>query len=113
MSALLPLTPEGFQAATSEVVRALNEMERSARTLAEVRFELDTAEAQALAAGVEGKNEAERKANLRLKLAEKHAELHAAELGAAQARRDLDVARAQLDSLRYQLRLLEVRGGEA
>ena len=60
---------------------------------------------------VEGKNEAERKANLRLKLAEKYAELHGAELGAAQARRDVEVARIQLDGLRYQLRLLEVRQG--
>lgn len=108
---LLTLTTENLQDATVELFRATNELERSARVLAEIKFELDAEEATLIAAGVEGKNEAERKANLRLKLAEKYAELHGAELGAAQARRDVEVARIQLDGLRYQLRLLEVRQG--
>lgn len=108
---LLTLTTENLQDATVELFRATNELERSARVLAEIKFELDTEEATLITAGVEGKNETERKANLRLKLAEKYAELHGAELGAAQARRDVEVARIQLDGLRYQLRLLEVRQG--
>lgn len=110
-SPLPALSPEGFRAATTELIRATNELERSARVLAEVRFELDTEEATLIASGIEGKNEAERKANLHLRLAGKYAELHVAELGAAQARRDVEVARLQLDGLRYQLRLLEVRQG--
>lgn len=108
---LVTLTTENLQDATVELIRATHELERSARVLAEVRFELDTQEATLIASGIEGKNEAERKANLRLKLESKYAELHGAELGAAQARRDVEVARIQLDGLRYQLRLLEVRQG--
>ena len=108
---LVTLTTENLQDATVELIRATNELERSARVLAEVRFELDAEEATLIASGIEGKNEAERKANLRLKLESKYAELHGAELGAAQARRDVEVARIQLDGLRYQLRLLEVRQG--
>ena len=110
-AALPALNADAVRAASAEVVRALGEHERSARVLAEVKFELEGQEAGLVAAGIEGKNEAERKANLRLKLEGKYTELHAAEIGAAQARRDLEVARVRLDSLRYQLRLLEVQTG--
>lgn len=110
-TSLFPLSAEGFQSASDEVIRALNELERSTRVVAEIKMELDTAEANLIVAGIEGKNEAERKANLRVQLGEKFDELHFAESAAAQARRDLEVARVRLDCLRYQLRLLEVQSG--
>ncbi|UQN09193.1 hypothetical protein [Deinococcus sp. QL22] len=86
--------------------RALNEYSRSAQLEATIQFELELAEAKAIAAGVEGKNEPERKAHLRLQLADQHVAVQAAEAGTRDARRDLDVARAALDCLRYHLRLL-------
>lgn len=110
-SPLPTLSAEAFRDASAEVIHALDEHERSARVLAEAKLELDTEEARLVVGGVEGKNEAERKANLRVQLNGQHQALHVAESGAAQARRDLDVARVRLDSLRYQLRLLEVQAG--
>ncbi|SEI65888.1 hypothetical protein SAMN04488058_101263 [Deinococcus reticulitermitis] len=110
-SPLPALSADALRAASAEVIRATAELERSARVLAEVRFELDTQEAERIAAGIEGKNESERKANLRLQLSEKYAELSGAEIGAAGARADLDIAKVRLDCLRFQLRLLEVQAG--
>ncbi|GAA5514902.1 hypothetical protein Dcar01_03666 [Deinococcus carri] len=102
------LTAQALDLATAELVRATREYARSAQMEADVRFELEFAEAHALAEGVEGRNEAERKANLRLALAEEYSALKAAQDGLRDARRDLDVAQALVSSLRSQLRLLEV-----
>ncbi|WP_104990836.1 hypothetical protein [Deinococcus sp. NW-56] len=102
------LTPEVLEAATAELVRATCEYTRSAQIEADVRFKLEFAEAHAIVDGVEGRNEAERKANLRLSLSEEYSALKAAQDDLRDARRDLDVAQAMLNTLRYQLRLLEV-----
>ncbi|MFC3833404.1 hypothetical protein [Deinococcus rufus] len=102
------LSADTIRTATNEVIRATEGLRRCAQELADVEFEFDTAEATALAAGVEGGNEAQRKANLRLRLADQHATVKGARDRHADARRDLDVAQAILTALRYQLRLLEV-----
>lgn len=113
----LNLSLTNVQDATRECIRATDELAHCGQAEAEARSALDLAEAEALILGVDGRNEAERKAALRLRLRDEYASLDAAAAAVRQARRDLDVARFWLDGLRYQLRLLEVHrapriGGE-
>lgn len=113
----LTLGMTNLQDATRECIRATDVLARRAEEEAATRATLELAEADALVAGVEGRNETERKSALRLRLRDEYASLDAATAAVRQARRDLDVARLWLDGLRYQLRLIEVHrapriGGE-
>lgn len=107
----LTLNAASLRDASLQVMRCTGQLEVRTRVASASRFDLDLAEAHLLAAGVEGRNEAERKANLRLQLAEHYHNLRDAEAGVSSARHDLEIARAWLDALRYQLRLLEVQTG--
>lgn len=78
---------------------------------AEARRGLELAEAQKLCTGVEGKNERERAAKLRLELATQYSALAEAEDGLAGARCGLEVARLEWELARYNVRVLEVREG--
>lgn len=74
---------------------------------AEAKRALDLAEATALCNGVEGKNEAQRAAVLRLQLEGEHSSLHAAEDALAEAHCAYDLARLEWDLARYSVRALE------
>lgn len=75
---------------------------------AEAKRALDLAEAVKLCEGVDGKNEAQRTAKLRLELSEYYAALHGAEDALTEARCAYEVARLEWDSVRYQLKMYEL-----
>jgi hypothetical protein len=58
--------------------------------------------------GVEGKNAETRDASIRLQLQDDYAELERREAALNEARAELDIARLEWDTLRYQVRLLGV-----
>ena len=74
---------------------------------AEARRGLELAEAVTLCMGVDGKNEKERAAKLRLELSAETTALHEAEDALAEARCAYEVARLEWDLVRYELRALE------
>lgn len=74
----------------------------------EAKRALELAEATRMLEGVEGKNEKERAAKLRLELTAEYGALHEAEDALAEARCALDGARLEWDLARYTLRALEV-----
>ncbi len=74
---------------------------------AEAKRALELAEAVALCEGVEGKNEKERAAKLRLELTAGYSGLHDAEDALTEARCALEVARLEWDLARYSVRVLE------
>ena len=76
---------------------------------AEAKRALELAEAHKLCEGVDGRNEKERAAKLRLELSEPHTALHEAEDALAEARCAYEVARLEWDLVRYQLRALETQ----
>lgn len=97
-----------------QLQRAKNALEDAHITLcgavtahAEAKRTLELAEATALCNGVEGKNEAQRAAVLRLQLEGEHSTLHAAEDALAEARCAYDLARLEWDLARYSVRVLE------
>ena len=73
---------------------------------AEARRVLELAEAMKLFEGVEGKNERERAAKLRLELTAERHSLHEAEDALAEARCALEVAKLEWDLAQLQLREL-------
>ena len=74
---------------------------------AEAKRRLELAEAHKLCEGVEGRNERERVAKLRLELADQHTALAEAEDSLTEARCAYEVARLEWDLARYQVRMLE------
>ena len=74
---------------------------------AEAKRALELAKAYKLYEGVEGKNEAQREAKLRLELHAEHAALDEAEDALTEARCSLDTAKLEWDLVRYQVRMLE------
>jgi hypothetical protein len=68
---------------------------------------LELAEATRTLAGIDGRNEKERAAKLRLELATEYEAMHEAEDALAEARCALDGARLEWDLARYTLRALE------
>ena len=97
-----------------QLQRAKNALEDAHITLcgavtahAEAKRALDLAEATALCNGVEGKNEAQRAAALRLQLEGEYSALHAAEDALAEARCAYDLARLEWGLARYSVRMLE------
>ena len=73
---------------------------------AEAKRILERAEAYLICEGVEGKNEKERSARLRLELTAGYSGLHEAEDALTEARCALEVARLEWDLARYQARAL-------
>lgn len=69
---------------------------------------LELAEATRTLAGIDGKNEKERAARLRLELSDEYEALHEAEDALAGARCALDGARLEWDLAHYSLRALEL-----
>jgi hypothetical protein len=74
---------------------------------AEAKRTLELAEAHKLCEGVEGRNEKERAAKLRLELAPCYTTLHKAEDALTEARCAFELVRLEWDLARYQLRALE------
>ncbi len=74
-----------------------------------VKSALETARAAAIWAGdVEGKNEAQREANLRHKLLARYDAVDAAERDAREARHEVEQARLRVEALRLEMRLAEL-----
>ena len=99
----------------SQLARAKNGLEDAQIALcgavtahAEAKRVLELAEAVKLCEGVEGKNDQERSAKLRLELRSECAALAEAEDALTEARCAFEVARLEWDLARYQLRVLEV-----
>ena len=74
---------------------------------ADAKRGLERAEASAVFVGVEGKNEKERAAKLRLELGEHYAALHGAEDVLTEARCAYEVAKLEWDLARYSVRMFE------
>lgn len=68
---------------------------------------LERHEARLICEGVDGKNEAQRAAKLRLELSDFYIDLHAAEDALTEARCALELARLEWDLGRYSVRVLE------
>ncbi|MDQ3397548.1 MAG: hypothetical protein M3511_07215 [Deinococcota bacterium] len=80
----------------------------------EAKRALELARARLICQGVEGKNEAQREAVMRLELQTEHDALFQAEVALTEARCTLDRARLEWDLARYTVRALEnTRGGAA
>ena len=75
---------------------------------AEAKRTLELNEAHKLCEGVDGKNDKERTAKLRLELASEYTALAEAEDALTEARCAYELARLEWDLARYQLRALEV-----
>lgn len=75
---------------------------------ADAKRRLEVAEAGAVYAGVEGKNEKERAAKLRLELSDFYIDLHVSEDNLHEARCTYELARLEWDLARYSVRMLEV-----
>ena len=98
----------------SQLTKAKNGLENAHITLcgavtahAEAKRALELAEALKLCEGVEGKNEAQRDARMRLELSAEHTALAEAEDALTEARCAYEVARLEWDLARYQIRALE------
>lgn len=77
---------------------------------AEAKRVLERAEAYLICGGVEGKNEAQRAAKLKLELTASYHSLHETEDALAEARCALEVAKLEWELARYRLRALELNG---
>ena len=99
----------------SQLATAKNGLEDAQITLcgavtahAEAKRALELAEALKLCEGVDGKNERERTAKLRLELSSEYAALAETEDALTEARCAYELARLEWDLARYQLRALEL-----
>ncbi len=98
----------------SQLARAKNGLEDAQINLcgavtahAEAKRALELAEAVALCEGVEGKNEKERAARLRLELSTEYTALAEAEDALTEARCAFEVARLEWDLARFSIRAVE------
>ena len=92
-----------------EVLTAsLKVQHEAARTLATAKLALDTQRNKIIAVGVEGKNAAERDANVELALKEETKAYNIAKLTLDEANLSVSLARLEWDAMRYELRLMEV-----
>ena len=104
----------------SQLTAAKNGLEDAQITLcgavtahAEAKRGLELREARMLCAGVDGKNERERTAKLRLELSVEYTALAEAEDALTEARCAFEGARLEWDLMRYQVRMLEAEGFRA
>jgi hypothetical protein len=101
---------------TTEIITVLREcmaaaikvQHKAAKELALVKISLDLQRNKIIAAGVEGKNTAERDANTELALASETQAFNAAKFELDEANLSVALARLEWDAMRYELRLLEV-----
>ncbi len=98
----------------SQLVAAKNGLEDAHITLcgavtahAEAKRALELAEAVKLCEGVDGKNDRERTAKLRLELSAEHTALYETEDALTETRCAYEVARLEWELVRYQVRVLE------
>lgn len=98
----------------SQLARAKNGLEDAHITLcgavtahAEAKRTLELAEAVKLCEGVDGKNEAQRDARVRLELSAEYTALYETEDALTETRCAYEVARLEWDLIRYQVRVLE------
>lgn len=96
-----------FRAAKNALEDAHHTLYGAVTAHARAKRVLELAEAVTLSVGVDGKNEAQRAANLRLELSAEHVALQDAEDALAEARCAYEVARLEWDLVRYQVRMLE------
>lgn len=96
-----------FRAAKNALEAAHVRLYGAVTAHAEAKRVLELAEAVTLSMGVDGKNEAQRAAKLRLELSAEHKALHGAEDALAEARCAYEVARLEWDLVRYSVRALE------
>lgn len=75
---------------------------------AETKRALELAEAQKLCEGIEGKNEAQRAARVRLELSAEYSALAEAEDALTEARCAFEVARLEWELARYNIKALEL-----
>jgi exonuclease VII small subunit len=87
---------------------ALAEHAGAVVAVAEAKRALELARARLICQGVEGKNEAQREACIRLELHSLFEDLHEGEQTLTEARCSLERARLEWDLARYTLRALEV-----
>lgn len=97
-----------FQAAKNALEDAHITLCGAVTTHAEAKRALELTEAVKLCEGVDGKNEAQRTAKLRLELQNEYSALHGAEDALAEARCAYEVARLEWDSVRYQIKMFEL-----
>lgn len=106
-----------FEDAQAKLMGAQHEVSGTSDELTACRFQLEEAKACTLAQGVEGKNEAQREAALRLSLSELYGEAHRLELKLSTVKLELTFAQLEWDTLRYRLRAYEtiaaLKGGRA
>ena len=111
---MLTITFDDIRNAYAALADALTVALETAETAATVKAGLETARAAALSAGeIEGKNEAQREANLRLRLLGYYSDLEAAEKRSRRSRHEVELARLGVDAVRAQLRLVELAGPTA
>lgn len=108
------LTPTSIQQATQTLIAAKTKYTEVTSRLMARKGLLESLRAKLVVAGVNGKNAEEREANLRVALQQDIEVLERYEQSVLIARHEMEVAQLELDSIRYQLRLLEaLKGVEA
>jgi hypothetical protein len=100
--------PYLFERARDNLIRAQEHYKNAVNALLTTRGQLESKRAALLVEGVEGKNAETRDASIRLQLQDDYAELERREAALNEARAELDIARLEWDTLRYQVRLLGV-----
>ena len=102
------MTTEEIAIAYDRLAQARHTLFEAAYDEAELKFKVEKAETEALAAGkIVGKNPEERKAHAALLFAEECAALLAAEQNRRGAQMEFDIADAKVDCLKLQMRLME------
>lgn len=96
-----------FEDTQAKLMGAQHEVTTTGDKLSACRFQLDEARACALVQGIEGRNEAQREAALRLSLSELYAEIHRLEQKLSTSKLELIFAQLEWDTLRYRLRSYE------
>lgn len=100
-------TPADFRAAYSKLCEARLNLFKAEENAIRARRKLAEAEADAIARGIDGKNAEERKANLRLQLADQHLDVDMLESDARDYRLEHELASLEVDCLRHMLRAAE------
>ena len=106
-----------FEDAQAKLMGAQHEVSITSDKLASCKYQLEEARATAIAEGLEGKNEAQREATLRMSLGELYDKIHRLELKLFNHKLELSFAQLEWDTLRYRLRSYEaiatLKGGRA
>ncbi len=110
---MTPITFEQISEVYAVLANALRVAQDATEKAVSAKSVLETARAAALRSGsVVGKNEAEREADLRGKLACNYTNVDVAERELREARLQVELARLAVDALRMQLRVAELAARE-